>query len=173
MAEINSEQGGKKGKKKGSKKASTKVDMTPMVDLAFLLITFFMLTTTFGKSQTMQVNMPDKTEDRKKQEIKESQTLTILLGSKDEIFYFQGLEDPELVKSDFSSKGIRQVLIEKNSSIKDLVVLVKATEDSRYKNMVDILDELSVVDVERYAIADITTSDLQLIENFREGGSNE
>jgi len=67
MAEIDTSQGGG-GKKKGAKKVSTKVDMTPMVDLAFLLITFFMLTTTFNTPKVMQVLMPDKTENKKEKQ---------------------------------------------------------------------------------------------------------
>src|SRR5690554_658684 len=100
MAEINTSDSGGKGGKKRSKKASTKVDMTPMVDLAFLLITFFMLTTTFGKPQAMEVNMPDKTDDNQEQPLKESKTFTILLGENDIVYYYQGLQDPEIFETD-------------------------------------------------------------------------
>ena len=69
MAEVQQGGGGghKKGDKVRAKKMSTKIDMTPMVDLAFLLLTFFLLTTTFNKPKTMEVNMPDKVDDESQQ----------------------------------------------------------------------------------------------------------
>lgn len=168
MAEVNTS-GGKDGKR--SKKVSTKVDMTPMVDLAFLLITFFMLTTTFGKPQAMEVNMPDKTEDNQEQPLKESKALTILLGEENKIFYYQGLQDPEVKVTDYSPMGIRKTLLEKNKEINEMVILIKAHEKARYKNMVDILDEMHITDMKRYAIVDITDVDVQLIEDkLKEGG---
>src|SRR4026209_1642452 len=97
MAEISNEQGGaEKGKHKKvrAKKSSTHIDMTPMVDLAFLLLTFFMLTTTFSKPKTMEINMPvkpDKPEEEQK--IKESQALTILLSANNKIVWYTGLGD--------------------------------------------------------------------------------
>src|SRR5438270_13700667 len=101
MAEVNTG-GGEKGNKK-SKKVSTKIDMTPMVDLAFLLITFFMLTTTFNKPQTMEVNMPDKNDKKKEAPIKASHAITIILGENDKIFWFQGEEEslPTVNTTDF------------------------------------------------------------------------
>ena len=88
MAEISQDGGGKKGGKKRSKKASTKIDMTPMVDLGFLLITFFMLTTTLAKPVVMQLNMPDKTEKDEKSEVKMSETLTVIPDST-KVYYYQ------------------------------------------------------------------------------------
>ena len=90
MAEISQDGGGKKGGKKRSKKASTKIDMTPMVDLGFLLITFFMLTTTLAKPVVMQLNMPDKTEKDEKSQVKMSETLTVIPDST-KVYYYQGL----------------------------------------------------------------------------------
>ncbi len=164
MAEINTSDSGGKGGKKRSKKASTKVDMTPMVDLAFLLITFFMLTTTFGKPQAMEVNMPDKTDDNQEQPLKESKTFTILLGENDIVYYYQGLQDPEIFETDYSAQGIRSILLRKNKEITDMVVLIKAHSRARYKNMVDMLDEMHIAAIKRYAIVDISEVDLELIE---------
>jgi biopolymer transport protein ExbD len=164
MAEINSSGGGKR------KKASTKVDMTPMVDLAFLLITFFMLTTTFGKPQAMLVNMPDKTSDNQQQALKESKALTILLGEGDKVFYFQGLQNQDLIATDYSAKGIRDVLLQKNKEIDGLVVLIKAHARARYKNIVDMLDEMHITNTQRYAIVDMTDDDLAKLEETLEGG---
>jgi biopolymer transport protein ExbD len=165
MAEISDSGKGEKGKKR-SKKVSTKIDMTPMVDLAFLLITFFMLTTTFNKPQAMEVNMPDKTKDMQKQPIKDSKALTVILGKDDKIYWYRGLENPKVETTDYSDQGIRKVLLEKNKQIQDLVVLIKAEDISKYKNIVDILDEMHIADIKRYAIVDITPVDLDLIKNI-------
>ena len=89
----------------GGKKVSTKIDMTPMVDLAFLLITFFMLTTTFSKPQTMEVNVPDKTKDDKKMDLKESKTVIIVLAEDNRIFYYQGTKNPVIQESSFDYKN--------------------------------------------------------------------
>ena len=80
MAEIQPKAEGGKGGKKRAKKMSTKIDMTPMVDLAFLLLTFFMLTTTFNKPQTMEINMPVKDNTDNPTELKASKALTVILG---------------------------------------------------------------------------------------------
>jgi biopolymer transport protein ExbD len=169
MAEVSSEGGGKKKGKKRSKKASTKIDMTPMVDLAFLLITFFMLTTTFNKPQTMEVNMPDKDKkDQKEAPIKASHAITIILGEENKVFWFQGAEDaavkPTVEVTDFSAQGIRKVILAKKKQIGEkFVVVIKALNTSKYKNTVDILDEMTITDTQRYAIVDIIPEDLALI----------
>jgi len=170
MAELDtsSKEGkGKHGKKK-SKKMSTRVDLTPMVDLGFLLVTFFMLTTTFSKPQTMEINMPfkDKTQQEEGQAVKESKAMTIILGGDDKVFYYMGITDPLIEASSFSKEGIRKVLLEKNRTINDLMVLIKPTEFSRYKNMIDILDEMSITGIKKYAIVDITDFDKTLIKNL-------
>ena len=162
MAEINTS-GNKKGKGR-SKKASTKVDMTPMVDLAFLLITFFMLTTTFGKPQAMQVNMPDKTDNNDIAPIAASKAFTIILAEDDKVFYYSGYDAKEAEETDYSSNGIRKVVMDKVESISDLVIVIKPSAKSRYKNLVDILDEMDITGAKRYAIVDISSEDLALIK---------
>src|SRR6188508_1902508 len=94
MAEIQEGGGGgHKGGKKRAKKMSTKIDMTPMVDLAFLLLTFFMLTTTFNKPQTMEINMPTNEKTPDPTELPASKALTVILGKNDKVYYYQGLND--------------------------------------------------------------------------------
>jgi biopolymer transport protein ExbD len=167
MAEVNIESGGKKGRgRRRSSKSGTKIDMTPMVDLAFLLITFFMLTTTFNKPQAMDVSMPDKTEDNKTQDIKESKAMTIILGENNKIYYYIGIENPEVKVTDYSPEGIREVIKKRKAQIADLILIIKPSEKSKYKNMVDILDEIHLTDTKvRYAIAKITAKDQELIKN--------
>lgn len=165
MAEIESGGGRKKGGKVRSKKASTKVDMTPMVDLAFLLITFFMLTTTLNKPQALQVNMPDKNDKAEKPEIAESKAMTIILGENDKIYWYTGVKEPNVSTTDYSAEGIRHVLNKKNKEVgADLVVVIKAMKKAKYKNLVDILDEMNITHTKRFAVVDITAQDEELVK---------
>jgi len=170
MAEIQGGggEGGKKGGKIRSKKSSTRIDMTPMVDLAFLLLTFFILTTTLSKPQTMEITMPEKPKpDDKPPEVNEKKVLTLVLGANDKVYWYVGITEPEAKKVDFSKDGIRKVLIEKKAEIRDLIVLIKAMDDSKYKNMVDILDEITITSIQRYAIVDITSADKEIVRQVQ------
>lgn len=174
MAELNTGEGGgkKKGKKVRSKKMSTRIDLTPMVDLGFLLITFFMLTTTLSKPQTMEINMPVKPkDDTEEQAVKESQTLTLILSKNNRIYYYMGITDPKVEYTNFSANGVRKILTEKDKELRaqgkdGLIVLIKADDESKYKNLVDILDEMKITNIKRYAIVDITSVELDLIKNI-------
>lgn len=166
MAEIQGGggEGGKKGGKIRSKKSSTRIDMTPMVDLAFLLLTFFILTTTLSKPQTMEITMPEKPKPEDKQpEVNEKKVLTLVLGANDKVYWYVGITEPEAKRTDFSKDGIRKVLLEKKSEIRDLIVLIKAMDEAKYKNMVDILDEMTISSVQRFAIVDITPADKEIV----------
>lgn len=202
MAEMNVQEKG--GKKKGkSKKMSTRVDFTPMVDLGFLLITFFMLTTTLIKPQTMEISMPAKENVKEKDmtKVKASKAITIILGKNNKVFYYFGTRenniDPKVEESNFSPDGIRQMLLQRNAAavakIEELkaeklqrkisedtmkvritrakgskdapVVMIKATNEASYKNLVDALDEMLICNIGRYAIVDITPYDLGLIKD--------
>ena len=170
MAEVQEKGDSGKGGKKRGKKVPVHIDMTPMVDLAFLLLTFFMLTTTFSKPQTMEINMPVKPENEEEQiALKASNAMTIILGENDRLFYYYGLgdpaENPEVVESDYSANGIRKVLVSPRVKSNDkMTVMVKPMEKSRYKNVVDILDELKITDTKKFALVEITDNDKQLVE---------
>ncbi|UAY51567.1 ExbD/TolR family protein [Ferruginibacter albus] len=156
MAEMDTSSGG--GHKKGpgvkkSKKLSTRVDLTPMVDLGFLLITFFIFTTTLSQPTTMKLLMPkDDIQDKDLTKIKESGALTILLGKNDQVYYYEGMDPTKLQSSTF--KKIRQVVLTKkaNTPVDDLFITIKPGKESDYKNVVDILDEMTINDIKRYAI---------------------
>jgi biopolymer transport protein ExbD len=207
MADIDTSGGGghKKGGKKRGKKLATRVDLTAMVDLGFLLITFFMLTTNMGKPTVMDINMPykdDKLTENDQTKIKASQALTILLTDKDKIVYYFGVgeeaESPEI--TNFSANGIRKILLDesrkRNPSIDSIsiyrkmlvkkeiseeeakakiarikayrdgiIVLIKSDDKAKYKNLVDILDEMNITNIGRYAIVDITPGDLKMIND--------
>ena len=150
MAELNTGGGGEKGGKVRSKKQSTRVDLTAMVDLAFLLITFFMLTTSLSKPLAMDIAKPDKDEKNpeNKLEVKQSQTMTILLGKNDRIAWYMG----EAGKSAPTIEGfatIRKSLLEnkrkvKDATGKDIMIIVKPTDGATYENFVNIMDELNI-----------------------------
>jgi biopolymer transport protein ExbD len=175
MAEMDTSGGGhhKKGPgvKKG-KKLSTRVDLTPMVDLGFLLITFFIFTTTMSQPTAMRLALPDdkvKPEDQNK--IKQSGALTLLLGKDNHVFYYEGELLPDA--SNFKStnfKDIRDVIINKKQQADtNLVVVIKPNDESTYKNFIDILDEMSINVVKRYAVVDISDVEDQLIKRPRVG----
>jgi biopolymer transport protein ExbD len=205
MAEIEGGGGGgkHKGGKKRGKKLSTRVDFTPMVDLGFLLITFFMLTTSMNKPQTMEINMPDKNviEEKDKTLVKESQAITLLLAKDDKVvtyFLKDGVPSTPQIQN-FGAKGIRATLLEENrkrnplldsipvykgmlnkgliteeqykahlfdiKSYKDaLIVVIKAADNSKYENLVDILDEMLICNIGRYAVVDISDSEVEMLK---------
>jgi biopolymer transport protein ExbD len=174
MAELDTSGGGKKGGKVRSKKASTRVDLTAMVDLAFLLVTFFMLTTTLNKPKAMDLVMPDKDEKLKDEKpVPESRTLTILLGANNKIEWYRGLVDKPLgapTTDNFGKNGIRKVLFDMKKKISDesggkpMIVLVKPSDKSVYRNMVDIMDELNIANIDIRAIVDISKPDIALLQ---------
>src|ERR1051326_7567285 len=200
MAQI--EGGGDSGShKKGpgvkkAKRLSTRVDMTPMVDLGFLLITFFIFTTTMSSPKALNLNMPKDTKNEEElNKAKESGALTIMLGKNNSVFYYEGQLAPD--GSNFKSASfatIRDEIINKKKEViknhvhdancpkiwaenkgdknscldRDFVVVIKPDQDATYKNTVDILDEMTINGVKRYAMIDITPQEYQLIQRSEE-----
>jgi len=177
MAEMDTSSGG--GHKKGpgvkkSKKLSTRVDLTPMVDLGFLLITFFIFTTTMSQPTAMKLFLPkdtDKPEEQNK--VKASGALTLLLGKNDQIYYYEGELAPDASNFKTTSfKEIRKVILDKKRATdeKDFVVVIKPDNDANYKNTVDILDEMTINDVKRYAMVDISPVEYSLVQRTEQAG---
>lgn len=147
-------------------KKEINIDMNPMVDLAFLLLTFFMLTTTFSKPQAMEIVMPLKpkaNEETTEQPIKESRAVTLILGDDNKVFWYQGVTDPQVFETSFDDQGVRKLLLNKNTEIENVVILVKPLKESVYENLVDILDELQISEVKRYALVDASPFDRALL----------
>lgn len=170
MAEMDTSGGGGHHKKgpgvKKAKKLSTRVDLTPMVDLGFLLITFFIFTTTMSQPTAMKLFLPKDVEEKDQNKLKASGALTIMLAKDNNIFYYEGELAPD--GSNFKSsnfKDIRNVIINKKKSTdsKDFMVVIKPGPLSTYKNTVDMLDEMQINDVKRYAMVDISDVELKLI----------
>lgn len=184
MAELNTgDAGGKKGGGKvRSKKSNPGVDLTAMVDLAFLLITFFILTTTLSKPQSMNLALPDENKDKETPpETPAWRTLTIVLGSNDKVIWYQGGLDNPIdgpIVATYGKSGIRDLIINKKKYVDDrnkaagepdlekvgITVILKPSEKSNYKNFVDILDEMAITGVKKYATVDITPEDIKSLE---------
>lgn len=179
MAQLDTGGGDKKkGGKVRSKKQSSNVDLTAMVDLAFLLITFFMLTTSLSKPQSMDLGLPDKEPDPNKKEVDlkvdENRTMTILMGDNNQLMYYMGIMNtpmaPETIT--YGRNGIRKELIKRKEAViqytgtaeKGLIVLIKPGKNSHYRNLVDILDEMAISDVPTYAIVDISPQEEELVD---------
>jgi biopolymer transport protein ExbD len=172
MAELDTSGGGKKGGGKvRSKKASTRVDLTAMVDLAFLLITFFILTTTLQKPKAMDLVMPDKDEVTKQQQpVAASRTLTVLLGAKNRLEWYIGEPGKSAPTQDgYGKNGLRKLLLEQGKDImqktgKEMFVIVKPSDQSTYNNVVSTMDELNIVGNQLRAIVDITPLEIDLLK---------
>lgn len=180
MAELNTgDGGGKKGGKVRSKKSNPGVDLTAMVDLAFLLITFFMLTTTLSKPQSMPLTMPDKTPEEipDPTKIPEQRMMTVLIGKENKIMWYMGrFEAPVMPPTEaaFGKDGIRKDLLKnvqygkkvaasEGKPDQGLIVNIKASDKASYKNLIDILDEMAITHPQLYAIGDITPGELDLL----------
>lgn len=215
MAQIIENEGGghKKGKRR-AKKHGTHIDMTPMVDLACLLLTFFMLTTAFSKPKVMEIVLPSKEPNPNPPKIDDSRVVNIILAEDDQIYFYNGLADPSkgvlpvLIKSNYSKDGIRKVLLERNKELfekvyfyndsltkglgkykdnlpKDTIdkqlkkmrsadkagpiVLIKAGEGVTYGNLVDIIDEMAITSVVRYAVVELNYVEKKMLSDAAAG----
>ena len=148
---------------------STRVDLTAMVDLAFLLVTFFMLTTSLNKSQRFNLTMPA---NEGGDAVPASRTLTLCLGSGHQVVSYLGTDDAPIIKphvSDFSKKGLRKTIIDTKQRIfeqsgKNMMVLLKPSDKSVYGDMVNALDELKINGVDTYAIVKISPKDIGFLK---------
>ena len=170
MAEI--EENKTKGKRQ-LKRSSTKPDMTPMVDLGFLLITFFMFTTTFSNPNMMKLTMPEKGEGNSV--VSTENSITIILGKNDKIYWHQKdhkeLSSLDLIETNFTSNGIRKQILEKYSESKNpenFTVIIKPSDDANFKNTVDILDEMEITNMRRFALVDLFPKEVLAYRNIDE-----
>ena len=147
----------KHGKKKKVRRLGIRIDMTPLVDIAFLLLTFFMLTTTMSRPQTMEINLPPDKEV--KVEIAESNLLTLRMNEKGELFWNFGIESPKHLER----AGLRAFLKQHVIDNPKLVALLKIDRAAKYNQMVEMIDEFQQSDVTRFSLAPLTEADLKLM----------
>ncbi|MEO6539611.1 MAG: biopolymer transporter ExbD [Ferruginibacter sp.] len=168
MAEIETKRSTEK--KKRFNKKSTRVDLTPMVDLGFLLLTFFVFTTALTEPMVMKVDMPyDKVPPDDK--VCESCVLTVLLDKGNRIRYYEGAadNDPTIKETGYAPNEIRTILMQKKESVKKLrgtdqfILIIKASAASNFKNFVDITDEATICQISRYYIDELTAVDKSIL----------
>ena len=140
------------------RRSSVRIDMTPMVDLAFLLLTLFVLTRSLHESRVIKITMPEQSPDPVP--MQEKRVITLLLGKDNNLYWYPGAT-PALNTVGF--QGLRKLPLTKKAAIPDLVVLVKASDRSHYQNMIDVLDEFSITGINNYFITDITAEDNGLL----------
>ena len=156
MAEI-IERGNKKTK------LSTRVDLTPMVDLGFLLITFFIFTTALSKPTGLKFILPKTVPDAQRMPTPVSGVLTLLIAADKRIFYYEG-DDPKKMHQ-IEANGIRQVIMDKKlRTIPDkFMVIIKPGRESNFRSLVRIMDEMNINDVKHYAMVDPEPAEVALM----------
>jgi biopolymer transport protein ExbD len=174
MAELTVEAGrSRKRQRRRSKKLSTRVDLTPMVDLGFLLITFFFVTTTWAKPHAMKVNLPANGDNTV---LGRNAALTVLAGKDNTIFYYHGILEEALRDGSYGIigyGGIRDIIMQKQKAMdqfyqggrKELMLLVKASPNASYRNIVDLLDEMRINLISKYALMDLTPEEKKLLRD--------
>jgi len=173
MAEITNQTSQNKNKRTQCNKRSTKVDLTPMVDLGFILITFFVFTASLTDPKAMNLLLPNDTDTLVNDNICESCALTFILEDNNRLYYYEGKEKNAQYKtSNYSSKGIRQLIMEKRRQVikkmgKDqMVLLIKPAAQSSFKNLIDVVDECNISLVKRYYIDEITDEEKNKVKEI-------
>jgi biopolymer transport protein ExbD len=183
-----------------------------MVDLACLLLTFFMLTTAFTKPKVMEIVMPRENKDQKN-EVDKKRVINIILAENDQVFFYNGMADPTtgslptMIKSNLTDQGIRKILLHRNRDlfeqiyyfndsvarelgeytkttresaekrIKKMrmndtngpVILIKAAEGTKYGTVVNVLDEMSITNIARFAVVNINSVEKKMLQDALNG----
>jgi biopolymer transport protein ExbD len=180
MAEINTNTGNNrhKGRLGRCKKLTTKVDLTPMVDLGFLLITFFVFTTSMSKPKSMNLNLPaGETQDMP---TGKSTALTIIPISNAKIFYYHGDLQTAMKQGLYGTtsfyiiNGIGDIIRQKQLALdntsrftrKDLMLIIKPSAEASYKEVVAALDEVLINDLKHYALVDLDLAEKQALQKL-------
>ncbi len=170
MAEViaQEKQGGSKQRKK-----LIRVDMTPMVDLGFLLITFFMFTTNFTKPNVMDLGLPAKGPHEPGNVVDVRNQVTFILGKDNRVFYHQqskeDLNKNNLKETDFNGLNITKIISEaynKAPKKENFTIIIEPTDDANYKNFVDVLDNIAISKKERYGVTDIKPWEKKVYEEL-------
>jgi len=148
---------GKRSKRKKGRRLGIRIDMTPLVDVAFLLLTFFMFTTSMSRPQTMEINLPPNKDI--KVETAESNTLTVAVADKGQLYWRVGIESSKKVDLD----ELRRILRDQSAQKPKLVTLLKIDRMAKYDTMVNLIDELNLSNITRFSLVSLTEADKALM----------
>ena len=148
---------------KKSPKRSTRVDLTPMVDLGFLLITFFIFTTALSKPTGMKFFLPKSVPDKLRVTTPASRVLTLLIAADKRIYYYDG-DDPKQIYS-VEVNNIREVILDKKkrTNPEKFMIIIKPGKESNFRTLVNVMDEMTINDVKHYAMVDIDPEEFKLM----------
>ncbi len=165
-----------------NKKGSPRIDLTPMVDLGFLLITFFVFTSSMSKPKTMDIKMPAI--GGAPTEIAHHTAMTIFLVKAHALYYYSGIDAmnhsyEKLQQTTFAKNGIRNALITHVANVKNAFIsglkgstqhdfpfiIIKPGRDSEYSDLVDLLDELTIAGIRNYALVDLESKEEKSLES--------
>jgi biopolymer transport protein ExbD len=212
MADVGSgDSGGGHGRhqKKRAKKLPTRIDMTPMVDLGFLLLTFFMLATTFSKPKVIELTPPAKTKDTTVfKKVNDTLALTIILSANNRVYWYKGQlnngqkiltpDSNNMQLTNFGDDGIRKIVLQRNAHVlsqlkpldeqrdktkmadttyerlkqfiqgdpKALFVIIKTDSVAKYVNVITMLDEMNICSVDKYALVDVSQSEILMMRDY-------
>ena len=170
MATLETNQSSKQHGGKKLNKKSTKVDLTPMVDLGFLLITFFVFTTAMTLPRAMKLIVPK--DSIESEPIPKSKVLTLIPYSNDVIKYYEGdlPANGHLNETTSTVNGVRQIILDKKRRVQaqfgdnDMILIIKPTDESNYKNFVDIMDEISINEIRFYFVDKLSDAEKKMIQ---------
>jgi len=171
MSEILPNQQKQKAGVRKSKKTSLRVDLTPMVDLGFLLISFFVFTNTLSQSTAMKLATPDDRVIIDSSVVPEKKTLNLMLGADNKTYVYNGLDLNSIKDVGANTTSIRDAIIEKKNALRNeygsdsgMVVLIKPTPSSTYKNVVDAINEMLICNVKTYVLMDATANEVKAMK---------
>jgi biopolymer transport protein ExbD len=170
MADIHMPQ--KNGKRKTN---APRIDFTPMVDLGFILMTFFIYTTTMARPNTMEVNMPSNEPVTEHTHFIDESTITLIPVHGHKVIYYNGgLTGPAQLRVQSMAK-LLDLSLDKKKAVKALPatfsaeahklhVLIKPNDDCKYEDVVNVLDDMNILDVPYYAIVDISAQEKEWVK---------
>ena len=150
---------------------STKVDLTPMVDLGFLLISFFIITTTMTKNHALRLDLPA---DGPSTKAAVSKTVTLILRDNNTVDYYNGDEVGKMASVTFKDNELRKMLINKKKMVQErwgtdtvTTVIIKPTSLSTYSNVVASLNEMQINDIRKFVLTDLTEEEKKLSPKYQ------
>ena len=182
MSQIENSANERKGRSfSHNKKQLIRIDMTPMVDLGFLLITFFVFTTTLSTPTMTDLYMPkDPVNEKDSTKLTDDLALTLLLDDDNKIYYYNGIFDKaasrnEIFETNYSTySGMGKIIRQKQKDLdasgkfqdgkRGMMLLIKPTSQSVYKNVIDALDEIVINDVKKYAIMEPNAAEIKFLK---------